>query len=61
MLLAERDTVVRLEVVKKFVLNQAAFKLVAVARFAVRTPVLKVDAIRVTVLKIGAIGIAVER
>jgi hypothetical protein len=61
MLLAERDTVVRLEVVKKFVLNQVAFKLVAVARFAVRTPVLKVDAIRVTVLKIGGIGIAVEK
>jgi hypothetical protein len=60
-LLADKETVVRFEVVKKFVLIQNAFRLVADARFAVRTPVLKVDAIRVTVLKIGAIGIAVER
>ena len=61
MLLADKETVVRFEVVKKFVLIQNAFRLVADARFAVRTPVLKVDAIRVTVLKIGGIGIAVER
>lgn len=59
--LADKETVVRFEVVKKFVLNQTVFKLVADARFAVRTPVLKVDAMRVTVLKIGGIGIAVEK